>query len=89
MPRTALSGAGSNHRNKEFGLSTSLTINSAESLIAGYTSYVDATAIANDSMRGAPAISPAIVWAIGSSAPCGTGAGAIAGSAIGTIATGC
>lgn len=65
------------------------TISSAESLIAGYTSYVDTRDLATDASSGAPAITPATPWIIGSSLPCGGAVSTIGGSAIGTLVAGC
>ncbi len=57
---------------------------SAESLIAGFTSYVNAGDLVTDSSAGAPAVTPATPWIIASSLPCGGAVSTIGGSAIGT-----
>lgn len=61
----------------------------AESLIAGYASYVSTADLAADTPGGAPAVTPATPWIIASSLPCGGAVSTIAGSAIGTLVSGC
>lgn len=61
----------------------------AESLIAGYASYVSTADLTADAHGGAPAVTPATPWIIASSITCGGAVSTIAGSAIGTLVAGC